>query len=151
MTARGLPSHSRTSGGGSSENDAIAAVSIRVTVLDFTSIWFWELKMSLRAIGNLRLTILLVLGCFYNEAANAGDQKCGAPQLYENLMKSDGKWLVEEDPLPPDERIVVGSVAYQLIKQLSFHLGAIWVAQFGADFNEARIRVVGKDVSIDRI
>ncbi|WP_315783996.1 MULTISPECIES: hypothetical protein [unclassified Bradyrhizobium] len=101
--------------------------------------------------SHMKLVILLVLGGLYSAAAHAGDQKCGAPQLYENLMKSDSYWLVEDDPLPPDERIVVGSVAYQPIKQLCFNRGAFWVAQFGADFNQARIRVVGKALSIDRI
>ncbi|MGJ4929275.1 hypothetical protein ACQR1I_24790 [Bradyrhizobium sp. HKCCYLS2038] len=107
--------------------------------------------MSLRAMGHLRLVIPLALAGLYNEATHADEQKCRAPQLYANLMKSDSKWTVEEDPLPPRKRIEVGSVAYQPIKQLSFDRGTFWVAQFGADFWEARIRVVGKDVSLDRI
>ncbi|MGJ4951380.1 hypothetical protein [Bradyrhizobium sp. HKCCYLS20291] len=107
--------------------------------------------MSLRATGYLRLVILLVFVGLYSEATHADEQKCGAPQLYANLIKSDSYWMVEEDPLPPKKRIEVGSVAYQPIKQLSFDRGAIWVAQFGADFNESRIRAVGKDVSLDRI
>ncbi|MGJ4929276.1 hypothetical protein ACQR1I_24785 [Bradyrhizobium sp. HKCCYLS2038] len=107
--------------------------------------------MSLRAMGHLRLVIPLALAGLYNEATHADEQKCRAPQLYANLIKSDSKWMVEEDPLPPKKRIEVGSVAYQPIKQLSFNRGAIWVAQFGADFWAARIRVMGKDVSIDRI
>ncbi|MGJ5134236.1 hypothetical protein [Bradyrhizobium oligotrophicum] len=102
--------------------------------------------------GHMRLAILLVLAGLHTEATHADEQKCRAPQLYANLMKSDSEWQVEEDPLPPKKRIEVGSVAFQPIKQLSFDQGgAIWVAQFGADFNKARIRVVGNDVLLDRI
>ncbi|WP_316160019.1 hypothetical protein [Bradyrhizobium sp. SZCCHNRI20481] len=102
--------------------------------------------------GHMRLAILFVLAGLHAEATHADEQKCRAPQLYANLMKSESKWEVEEDPLPPKERIEVGSVAFQPIKQLSVDQGgAIWVAPFGADFNKARIRVVGKDVLLDRI
>jgi hypothetical protein len=71
-----------------------------------------EAKMSLRAMGHMRLVILLVLGGLYNEATQAGEQKCSAHQLYANLMKSDSEWEVEADPLPPKERITVGSVLF---------------------------------------
>jgi hypothetical protein len=110
-----------------------------------------EAKMSLRAMGHMRLVILLVLGGLYNEATQADEEKCSAPQLYANLMKSDSKWEVEADPLPPKARMEVGSIAFQPIQDLTFHSGAIWVAPFRTEFNKARIRVVGHDVSLDRI
>ena len=107
--------------------------------------------MSSRAMGHMRLVILLVLGGLYNEATQADEQKCSAPQLYANLMKSDSKWEVDADPLPPRRRIEVGSIAFQPIQRLTVQGGAMWVAPFRDDFEKARIRVVGNDVSLDRI
>ncbi|BAM92289.1 hypothetical protein S58_63150 [Bradyrhizobium oligotrophicum S58] len=107
--------------------------------------------MSLRALGHMRLFILLVLGGLYNEPTQADEQKCSASQLYGNLMRSGSEWEVEADPLPPKARMEVGSIAFQPIQRLTVHSGAIWVAPFRTDFEKARIRVVGNDVSLDRI
>jgi hypothetical protein len=59
--------------------------------------------------------------------------------------------MAEVDPLPPKERIEVGSIVFQPIQRLRIRGGAIWVAPFHDDFDQARIRVVGNEVSLDRI
>ncbi|WP_434918646.1 hypothetical protein [Bradyrhizobium sp. HKCCYLS3077] len=107
--------------------------------------------MSLRAMGHIQLGIMLALGGLSNEAAQAGEPTCPAPQLYANLTKSDSKWEVEADPLPPEPKMEVGSVAFQPVQRMTLQGGAIFVAPFRSDFKKARIRVVGHDVSLDRI
>jgi len=105
------------------------------------------------------LCLLLIFLCV---AVHAGEQRCSAARLHANLAKSDGKWwLVEEDPLPPQKRITVGTeypacVAhcerpFQPIRRLSIDGVKIWVAPFGSDYMLARLRVVGKELSLDRI
>ncbi|MGJ4951379.1 hypothetical protein [Bradyrhizobium sp. HKCCYLS20291] len=100
--------------------------------------------MSLRAKDLMKLAILLVLGGVYGEAAQADEQKCSARRLYANLMKFDSDWEVEENPLPPQARMEVRSVAFQPVRRLAIQDGAIYAAPFRSDFKKARIRVVGK-------
>ncbi|MEY9359598.1 hypothetical protein ABH994_002319 [Bradyrhizobium yuanmingense] len=106
--------------------------------------------------------LFLLLMFLYGAAVHAGEQKCSAARLRANLTKSDGKWwLVEEDPLPPQKRITVGTeypacVAhcenpFQPIRRLSIDRDKTWVAVFGADYMPARLRVAGKELSLDRI
>lgn len=117
--------------------------------------------MSARAEKPVGLFLLLLM-FLYGGTVHAGDQKCSAARLRANLTKSDGKWwLVEEDPLPPRKKITVGAEypacaefcqsPFQPIRRLSIDRDKIWVAVFGADYMPARLRVVGKDLHLDRI
>jgi hypothetical protein len=144
---------------GDSALNSPVRVLCTVTVISKTRLWILlgernlvlEAKMNVLAMRLMRLVILLLLGGLYNEATQAEEQKCSAPQLYANLMKSDSNWMAEADPLPPKGRIEVGSIVFQPIPRLRIRGGAIWVAPFYADFDQARIRVVGNEVSLDRI
>lgn len=107
------------------------------------------------------LSFCMLLTFLYGTAVHAGEQKCNASRLRENLAKSDGKWLVEDDPLPPQKRITVGAryqactsrceSPFQPIRRLSIAGDKIWVAPFGSDYMPAKLRVVGDRLNLDRI
>jgi hypothetical protein len=120
-----------------------------------------EVQMSARTINPIGFLFLLLM-VFYGAAVHAGEQKCSAARLRANLTKSDGKWwLVEDDPLPPQKRRTVGDEypacgarcesPFQPIQRLSIDGARISVVAFGADYMPARLRVVGKELSLDRI